>query len=390
MSIHYIVPRTARAKRRWSVGAAMVMAGVFAPAARAQGNLSQQGLGYPPGQVSTRALGAAGALAEIDPMSQVNPTSLSFAGSTLLFFQIEPEFRSVTSGNTTDKTMTARYPLFLGAIPVGTRWVVAFSSATLLDRTWSTATEGEVVVDGQPVSSTLLNSSDGSINDLRLAGSFMPAPWVRVGLGGHLMSGSDRVTLGRTFDDPAFGGFADTTILGFDGGAISGGVAFMAPRLAIATASFRKGAKLNADRSDTTLGSAHVPDRLGFSVAYIGIANTQIAARASWDKWSALNGLRTTGTEAVDGWDTSVGADVAGPRLGRNALMLRAGVRWRTLPYEADGHKVQERSLTGGLGTTFGGGRVLTDIAIWRAHRTAGIGVSESAWTLSIGLGVRP
>src|SRR6185503_9546412 len=147
--------------------------------------------------------------------------------------------------------MTARYPLFLGAIPVGTRWVVAFSSATLLDRTWSTATEDVVPVDGQPVSSTLLNSSDGSINDLRLAGSFTPAPWVRVGLGGHLMSGSDRVTLGRTFDDPAFGSFADTTILGFDGGAISGGVAFMAPRLAIATASFRKGTKLNADRGDT-------------------------------------------------------------------------------------------------------------------------------------------
>ena len=376
--------------RRWSVGVGAVLVALAARAGRAQGNLSQQGLGYPPGQISTRALGAAGALAEIDPMSQVNPASLGFVGSTLLFFQIEPEFRQVTSGSTTDHTMTARYPLFLGAVPIGTRWVVAFSSATLLDRTWATATEGVIPIDGQPVNSTLLNSSDGSINDLRLAGVWMPAPWIRVGLGGHVMSGSDRVTLGRTFDDPAFGSFADTSIIGFDGGAVSGGVSLIAPRLAIASASFRKGGTLNADRGDTTLGSAHVPDRLGFSAAYIGIAGTQIAARASWDKWSALNGVRNAGTQAVDAWDMSVGADIAGPRLGGKAWMLRTGGRWRTLPYEAAGHKVQERSVVGGLGTTFAGGRVLTDIAIARAHRTAGIDISESAWTLSIGLGVRP
>ena len=114
----------------------------------AQANLSGQGLGYPPGQISTRALGTAAAIAEIDPVSQVNPAALSMVGSTLLFFQIEPEFRRVTVGTVTDRTTTSRYPLFAAAIPMGTRWVAGISSATLLDRTWTTATQSDVVLDG--------------------------------------------------------------------------------------------------------------------------------------------------------------------------------------------------------------------------------------------------
>jgi hypothetical protein len=173
---------------------------------------------------------------------------------------------------------------------------------------------------------------------------------------------------------------------------VSGGIELIAPKLAIASASFRKGGNLNATRSDTALGSARVPDRLGFSLAFIGAAGTQIAARTSYDKWSALNGLRRGGSIAVDAWDTSVGADIAGPRLGSQPLMLRVGGRWRTLPFEVGpgNNKVKEQSFSGGLGAAFGGGRVLTDISLVHARRDAGIATSERAWTLSIGLGIRP
>lgn len=362
-----------------------------APPARGQANLSSQGLGYPPGQISTRALGAAGAIAETDPVSQLNPASLSFVGGTVLFFQIEPEFRRVTVGSVTERTTTARYPLFAAAIPIGSRWVLGASSATLLDRTWTTAASSDVVLGGETVTSTLNSGSDGSVNDLRLAAAFTPVPWLRVGLGGHVMSGNDKVFIGRTFESPAFGSFSDTSVIGFDGGAVSAGVTLVAPRLAMVSASFRKGGTLSADRADTALGSGRVPDRLGLSLTYVGIANSQIAVRTSLEKWSALNGLRRGSLRAVDAWDTSVGADFAGPRFGGRPFMLRAGARWRTLPYEAiAGHKVDEKSASGGLGTIFAGGRVMTDVTLTRAHRDAGLSVSERAWTLSIGLGVRP
>jgi hypothetical protein len=362
----------------------------------AQANLSGQGLGYPTGQLSARAAGTGGAIGEIDPLSQLNPAALGFAGTTTLFFQIEPEFRRVNAGSLSDKTTTARYPLFAAAIPLGSSWAVGISSATLLDRTWTTSTRTTVVAGSDTVASTFIYGSDGSINDLRLAAQWMPATWARLGLGGHLISGSDRVFIGRTFENSAFGSFADTSILSFDGGAVSAGVQIIAPKVAILSAAYRKGGQLNARRSDTALGSARVPDRLGFSVAYIGIAGTQIAARTSYDKWAALNGLRRGAAEAVNAWDTSLGADISGPHFGAAApLMLRVGGRWRTLPYEAAGKPVRERSVSAGLGALFAGGRVLTDLTLIRAARDAditsgGSAINERAWTLSIGLGVRP
>lgn len=359
----------------------------------AQANLSGQGLGYPTGQISTRAEGAGGATAEVDPLSMVNPAALGFIGTTTLFFQIEPEYRRVTIGSISDRTTTARYPLFTAVLPLGSKWAFGISSATLLDRTWTTSVDSNVVFGTDTVSSTFLFGSSGSINDLRIGASWAPTQYIRLGLGGHLISGSDRVFVGRTFvQSAAFGNFADSTTLGFDGGAVSAGVELVVPSLAIASASFRKGGNLNATRNDTTLGSARVPDRLGFSLAYIGAAGTQIAARTSLDKWSSLNALSQGTSQAVDAWDTSVGADVAGPRLGSWPLMLRIGGRWRTLPYTAGpaNDKVKEQSFSGGLGTTLGGGRVLTDVTVLHARRDAGIGVSERAWTLSIGFGIRP
>jgi hypothetical protein len=317
---------------------------------------------------------------------------MTFIGTTTLFFQIEPEYRRIITGSVTDKTTTARYPLFAGVIPLGSKWALGISSATLLDRTWTTTEKGNVIFGTDTVNSTIINGSNGSINDLRIAAAWAPAAFLRLGLGGHLISGSDRVFSGLSFDNPAYANFSDSSTLGFDGGAVSGGIELVAPKFAIASASFRKGGRLNATRSDTALGSARVPDRLGFSLAYVGAAGTQIAARTEYDKWSALNGLRRGSAVAVDSWDTSVGADITGPRFGSQAFMLRVGGRWRTLPFEvgANNNKVREQSFSGGFGTAFGGGRVLTDISLVHSRRDAGIATSERAWTLSIGLGIRP
>jgi len=361
--------------------------------AAAQANLSGQGLGFPTGQMSARAEGAGGAIAEIDPISLVNPAALGFIGTTTLFFQIEPEFRSVIVGNTKDNTTTARYPLFAAVLPIGANWAIGVSSATLLDRTWTTSTPSVLVLGTDTVNSTFTSGSSGSINDLRVAAAWAPFTYLRVGLGGHLMSGNDRLFVGHTFsDNAAFGNFADSSTLSFDGGAVSAGLELVAPKLAIASVSFRKGGRLNATRSDTALGHANVPDRLGFSLAYIGAAGSEVAIRTALDKWSSLNGLNRGSSHAVDAWDTSIGADIAGPHLGSQPLMLRLGGRWRTLPYEAgpNNNKVKEQSLNAGVGTTFAGGRVLTDVTLAHARRDANLGITERAWTLSIGLGIRP
>lgn len=370
-----------------------VLAAASAPLG-AQANLSGQGLGYPQGQLSTRALGTGGAIGETDPLSLVNPAALAFTPATTLFFQIEPEYRKVVVGPVTDNTTTARYPLFAAVLPLGSSWAVGLTSSTLLDRTWTTSVDSNVVFGTDTVSSTFLFGSSGSINDLRLAGAWTPNAYIRLGLGGHLISGSDRVFVARQFvNNTAFGNFADSSTLSFDGGAVSGGIQIVTPKLFVASASYRWGGTLNARRNDTTLARGRVPDRLGLSLAYIGVEGSEFAVRTSYNKWSELNGLNQgTTPPAVDAWDTGVGAEIAGPHLGSQPLMLRFGGRWRTLPYEAGPtfQKVNETTFNGGLGFTMANGRVITDLGLAHANRTAGIGIIERAWTLSIGLGIRP
>src|SRR5205085_3192378 len=128
-----------------------------------------------------------------------------------LFFQLEPEYRTVTVGSVRDRTTTARYPLFAAVIPVGSNWAVGLTSSTLLDRTWTTNVDSNAVFGTDTVASTFLFGTAGAINDLRLAVAWTPNTDLRVGLGGHLMSGSDRVFAGRTVtNNHPFSNLADS------------------------------------------------------------------------------------------------------------------------------------------------------------------------------------
>ena len=72
--------------------------------AGAQGALTTQGFGYPPGEFSTRALGTGGGLAQFDAQTAVNPASIASMSEPLLFLQYEPEFRRFSSGSETQRS----------------------------------------------------------------------------------------------------------------------------------------------------------------------------------------------------------------------------------------------------------------------------------------------
>src|SRR5258706_6453044 len=90
--------------------------------AMAQGNLSTQGLGFPPGQLSTKALSMGGSSGESDGLSPLNTASISLILTSMIAMQAEPEYRQVKIGGQATKTSVARFPLFFGAMPLGTRW----------------------------------------------------------------------------------------------------------------------------------------------------------------------------------------------------------------------------------------------------------------------------
>ena len=161
------------------------------------------------------------------------------------------------------------------------------------------------------------------------------------------------------------------------------------PRRAAIGVTYRKGGRLNVYERDQTVGSGYAPDHLGISVIYLGIAGTALAARAAKDDWSSLTGMAPT-LKIHEGWDVGVGADVIGPSFGNNQLNLRAGGRWRTLPFSVDATPVKEQTWSGGLGIPIARGDVQLNLGVLRALRRGGAGVSENAWTISTGFAIRP
>src|SRR5690348_12672731 len=130
-----------------AVGALIGTTGL-ASRASAQASLSLQGFGFPAGQMSTRTLGAGGSLAEIDPLTPVNPASVALLLTRMIYVQAEPEYRTVHSQNGTDHTTTPRYPNFFGAIPIGGGLVMSLGSSSLLDRTGTTTFASPQVLSG--------------------------------------------------------------------------------------------------------------------------------------------------------------------------------------------------------------------------------------------------
>ena len=375
---------------------------VFPAVASAQGTLSTQGFGYPSGQLSTRTIGTGGAMAEIDPLSAANPAALLTLGGSALYFQAEPEYRTIRVGGVSDRSPIARYPLVAAGIPLRENLFAGLSVSNILDRSFETTVRASQVVGGNTVASTNTFRSNGAIGDLRLSLAWAPMPWLHLGLAGHAVSGDNRLTSIQTFDDTTrYVGITDTTTVTYVGNAFSGGVEVYTGRYGVLAASYRRGGPLSLKHGDTTLSQARVPNKLAVSAAYLGIRGTTIAVRSAREDWTAMRGLGSAGLPISEGWDTSVGADVLGPRFAGRALQLRAGVRWRTLPFDVrpvlagggfgPSASVSEKSWSLGAGTLLARGRAAIDVAgVRAARRSAVTPVQEDAWTLSVGITVRP
>jgi hypothetical protein len=381
-------------RNRFLLGVA-VAATFGASVTHAQGSLSLQGFGYPPGGLSTRALGTGGALGEIDGRSPINPASLAIGTAAQVYAQYDAEFRTVTAAGQKSSTTTARLPNIGGILPVNSHLVIGLSASTMLDRTWETSntrTQPFGPNPGDTVSFTETLKSEGAITDVRFAAAYAFNPRLRFGVGFHTFPGSLRLTSNVAFPDTTkYRSITQLTGIGFSGTAFSAGVeADVLPSLSIAL-SGRKGQTAKMFANDSLLTTANIPDRYSGSIAFSGIPGTVVAVRASHERWSQLNGLSYVGTTAVDANDVSMGVESAGPRLGGGfPVLVRVGVRRRTLPFQVGTRSIQETSFGGGIGVPIAFDRVTLDIAALHTARSGVGGVTEGAYNLSFGLQVHP
>jgi hypothetical protein len=382
-----------------------LLALVAAPRLTAQGTAGSQGFGYPTGQLGSRASATVGAFTEFDETTPLNPSALLGWSNAGVHFQYEPEFRTTEAGGSTIRTAVNRVPVVLAALPIGPRATIALSLSSLLDRTWATDVVDRRLVGAESLYVNEISSSEGGMNDVRVAGAFRLTRWLDVGLGAHAIVGLDRfnqtVLLSRT--DPRttttstteFSPYGQSADIRFSGSAFSAGATMRPVRGLSLALSARRGQTVTLTRRDSTIATARVPDRLGAGVQWELVPRTIVAADADWVGWSSLAALSTR-SKPQDALGLSIGVETPGPRFAGRALTLRGGFRHRELAYNAPVgtsggatifDQVRENSVGVGVSAPFAYDRALLQIYGQRALRSV---AAEKSFTMGIGISIRP
>ncbi|MBX3133217.1 MAG: hypothetical protein KF689_07525 [Gemmatimonadaceae bacterium] len=355
----------------------------------AQGSVGTQGLGYPLGGLSGAAAGLAGANAEIDPNSAVNPAALTRSNRFSVMLRFEPEFRDTRVGSLGSNASVMRFPAFQATGAYG-KFVGSVGVTTMLDRTWRNQIFDSVLVDGTLYRSRLQSGSEGAVSDARIALGYVVSQKLQVGLALHSLVGENRTLYSRTFDDTTgIIGIGQNNSFGYGGSALSFGVTAEPISGLVLAGSARVGQEMRLELEGSELSTATVPGRVGIGVTYFGIPGFTMYARLDQTRWSDLEGLASDSVSVFDATEISLGAEALGPKLFGANTVFRAGLRDRTLPFGVNGSAVTERGFAVGIGLPLSRGRSQIDIGGQRmARRTPG--ASETAWLFSLGFGIRP
>ncbi len=364
----------------------------------AQGSVSLQGYGYPPGQLTTRASSSGGGLGEFDQAAPINPAALLNWGVAGAYIQYSPERRSTSVSGVSSSSTVARFPVFAIGLPVGTRFTFGVSSSTLLERNYETTLDARQLIRSDSVTTTTLTTARGSMNDVQFAGAMQVTSWLRIGTGIHLITGQNTVKAVRSIvadtvaraDTVSYGTITDSSTATFKGTALSFGVDIAPTKKFSIAGSARLGFRLNADLSDTTTRRADVPDRAGAAFRW-EVAGSNISARYDWEGWSALKGIGGTAGGLFDTKEIGVGAELPGPKVPGGQMLIRLGVRNRGLPYGVAGNQPKENIIGGGFGLPIGFGRAQFDLGLEHAARTVPnvSTIKESGWIVSFGFRIR-
>ncbi len=348
----------------------------FATRLSAQGAIGLQGYGYPPGQLTVRAATTGGGLGEFDQAGPLNPASLLNWGVAGAYMQYSPERRSTSVGGVNTSSTVARFPLFSIGLPVGQRYAFGISSATLLERNYSTTTTARQQIRADSVTTTTATTARGAVNLLQFGAAMQVTTWLRVGTALGVVTGENRVRTVRSIaadtgvraDTVSYGTITELSTATFGGNALSLGVDIAPTKKLSVAASARLGFRMRAELNDSTTLRADVPNRAGLGVRW-EVGGSNLVARYNWEGWSAMKALGGSTAGVFDAKEYGVGAELPGPKLPGGQLLIRLGVRSRELPYGVLGRQPTENIFGGGLGFPIGFGRAQVDLGVERANR---------------------
>jgi hypothetical protein len=356
------------------------------------------GLGLPARQMSVRAMATGGGFAFFDPASSLNPASLIEQTAMSASFTGLQNFRNSSIGDQTESGRNTRFPqVMIGGplrrIPLS----LGVSFATYMDRDFAVASADTVGLRGVPVPVSDTLTSLGGISDLRIAAAYRASGWT-FGAGFHVITGSSRNEVRRTFEDSSYTGLRERAEISYSGLGFSAGLARPVGQRLTFAALFRMDGEAALERDSTPAGDIDLPIAVGGGVRWRPSARIDMGGHVLTRRWgTADDDIRALGgTGARNTVEISAGAELIRSARRPQQRPIRLGARYATLPFPVEnGAQAREFGLALGTGVRFAQDRngldhAGIDLSLERVWRSAAGGHSEGAWLIGIGVVVRP
>jgi hypothetical protein len=363
-----------------------------------------RGLGVPGRGLSARSLGLGGGDGLFDGESSLNPAALSTLNTSTALFTSSGSWGSSTNPLGSQSSRDTRFPQILigGPIP-GTRLGIGVSYSLYTDRDFTVVSDGVAAPRGVdiPVHDTL--SSRGGIDDLRIGASWRVDSTLAIGAGFHFLTGSNRLSSRRYWEDTTYSSPAESAELAYGGIGVSVGLLWQPVHGVQLAGAFRHDGAVTVQRDSTgvdqlllptrTIGAVPLPTTISGAIRLTPSKRFSVMGSVIRRNWSVSDSsLVAQGAPgAANTLEMNGGVEIYRDRLRANRYPLRLGARYATLPFLlVASRQPSEYSFSVGTGRRFAADRGGFDIAVEHVWRSQGSGYAETAWVVTIGLSVRP
>lgn len=353
-----------------------------------------RGLGLPgrPYTPATRATG--GSFGLFDGESSLNPAALAFLKAATGSFMVTPTWRHWESPAGTAELRETRFPLmaFSGPIP-GSRIGLGISLGSYSDRDFRLTSIDTIMIQGAPVEVFDTMSSFGGLNEIRFAAGAALSSKTSVGAALYWITGSNRLSSRRVFADTSYVSVRQVAEASFQGFGFSVGLVHKLRQNLQVALFARADGSAQADLDSTDVGQIDLPYTFGMGAQLKPSPRLTVAIQTLYRTWSGANSdLQARGAPGAENTvEVSLGGEFARNLRKPESVPIRFGVRYAELPFLLTaGHQPREFGISIGTGKRVAQDRAGIDVALERAWRSGSSGYSEKAFTLVLGVYVRP
>lgn len=283
---------------------------------------------------------------------------------------------------------TARFPLLIGAFPLGSRWAVTAGFAGFLDQNWAFEQADTLLIGDDSVAVLDRFSSDGGASRFRLGAAYRVLPSLAVGLGAELFTGGSERVAGRIFPGQVAPACC-TASWTYSGTGMLASLDFTPSEAVTVAVSASAGGTLEAEATsgeDAVDRSYDLPVLINAGASGRVASNLVVTLGGQWGGWSSLNDALSAQGGARDSWSAQGGVELEAFQLFGQPIPFRVGARTERLPFRfvgAENGWADETAFTGGSGLFLGGGAARVDFSVERGTRgNDAAGLEESYWRI--------